>query len=297
MVATLTLLQDVTANAALLTLLDRAALGDRPARPGPARPAGPRAGRQPRPGARALDVRRPSSHAAVAGADPTEIAVARATRWTTRATRDYSPEARRAVRPARRRAAPAARRTSASRCSTWSAGSSTPPASTSSWPRRSAPPRAARRDNLDLFVQGGRGVPGRRRRRSRWPRCWPTSRPRTSTATGLDVATPDRGRLGQAAHRPPGQGPRVGRGVPGRRLTERKFPTNRARSSWTDGARRCCPAALRGDARDLPQLRRPHARRHRRAHRGGQGARGASRSSGSATSPGPAPGTCSSVSA
>ena len=64
------------------------------------------------------------------------------TRSTTPATCPTPPEARErfALLSAELRAA--AGLASASRCSTWSGGSSTPPASTSSWPRRSArPPR------------------------------------------------------------------------------------------------------------------------------------------------------------
>ena len=113
----------------------RPALGDRSARPGPARPPGPRARRQPAAAGTGSTTSQASSQAAVEGADPTEIAS------LCDALEDpgdlaYSAEARGAVRAARRRAAPAARARSASRSSTWSAGSSTPPASTSSWPPR-----------------------------------------------------------------------------------------------------------------------------------------------------------------
>ena len=92
-----------------------------------------------------------------------------------------------------------------------------------------SPAAAARRDNLDLFVQGGRGVPGRRRRRhaaraAGLPdgRGRPGQRPRRRH--------PDGGRLGQAAHRPPLQGAGVGLGVP-RRASARPAsrPTGRAR--------------------------------------------------------------------
>ena len=67
--------------------------------------------------------------------------------------------------------------------------------------------------------EGRGGVPGRRRRRlaagaAGLPhrRGRPGQRPRRRH--------PDRGRLGQAAHRPPGQGPRVGLGVPGGRVRD-----------------------------------------------------------------------------
>ena len=135
-VAMLTLLQDLTANAALLTLLtgprwaigprDLALLGERAEEL-----AGPRRRVPGRPG-RSVDEELAD---AVAGADPTEVASL----------------VRRARRPRRRRRTPPRRAsgsrcsptscagcasTPASRCSTWSAGSSTPPASTSSWPRR-----------------------------------------------------------------------------------------------------------------------------------------------------------------
>ena len=177
-VATLTLVQDVTANAALLTLLagprwaigprDLALLGRRArelagaqaGRPGVRRRRGPAAGRG--------RGRRP---------DRDRVAVRRARgpgrpRLLRRGARP--------VRAARRRAAPAARR------------------------RRRADPRPGPPDHrhdrhrrrAGLVGQpGGRGptrqprpvragggrVPGRRRRRSRWPRCWPGWRPRTSS--------------------------------------------------------------------------------------------------------------------
>ncbi len=101
---------------------------------------------------------------------------------------------------------------------------------------------------------GGRRLPGRRRRRHAGRaaglphrRGRPGQRPRRRDA--------DRRRLGQAADRAPVQGPRVGLGVPGRRLRRAGSP---ATGPGRCGPRRprCCPAPLRGDAADLPQLAR-----------------------------------------
>ena len=107
-----------------------------------------------------------------------------------------------------------------------------------------SPAAAARRDNLDLFVQGGRGVPGRRRRRDAARaaglpdrRGRPGQRPRHRH--------PDRGRLGQAADRAPGQGPGVGRASSWSGVCETRFPTNRSRTLWTSVARRAAGAAAR----------------------------------------------------
>ena len=101
--------------------------------------------------------------------------------------------------------------------------------------------------------QGGRGVPGRRRRRHAvraaglpHGRGRPGQRPRRRH--------PDRGRLGQAADRPPGQGPGVGRGVPGRRVRDAVpvQPVAHAvdlvagRAAGAAARRRPRPAAARG---------------------------------------------------
>ncbi len=91
--ATLALVQDVTDNAALLTLLSRAALGGRPARPGAARTAGARARRSRR---AAAGVRRPAGRAAVGRRRlrPGRDRRARATPWTIPATSTTPREAR-----------------------------------------------------------------------------------------------------------------------------------------------------------------------------------------------------------
>ena len=134
-VATLTLVQDVTANAALLTLLagprwaigprDLALLGRR---------AGELAGA--RTGAEALaDVARRSCVAAVEGADPTEIA-SLCDALDDPGDADYSDGGPRAVRRCWPPSCAGCAPRSASRSSTWCAGSSTSPASTSSWRRR-----------------------------------------------------------------------------------------------------------------------------------------------------------------
>ncbi len=72
--------------------------------------------------------------------------------------------------------------TSATRCSTWCAGSSTPPASTSSWRRRPRPrrPRAATTSTCSSR-RSRSSSPSTATSRSR--RCWPTSPPRTTRAT------------------------------------------------------------------------------------------------------------------
>ena len=179
-VATLTLVHDVTANAALLTLLagprwaigprDLALLGD-----GPRELAGARTG---------AGARSPTSttqlDAAVAGADPTEIAS-----LVRRPRRPGRPRLLRrgagAVRAAGRRAAAAAAAVGEPlldlvRRIIDTTGIDVELASSVS------PAAAARRDNLDLFVKAvaefqavdGAGDPRRP--------CWPGSRPRTSTA-------------------------------------------------------------------------------------------------------------------
>ena len=217
-VATLTLVHDVTANAALLTLLtgprwaigprDLALLGRR---------ARELAGAQPgRDGSPTIDERA----ARAPSTAPTRPRSPRcATRSTTRATCAYSPRRAAAVRAAGRRAAPAASPRSASRSSTWSAGSSTRcgidvELASSVSPAAARPPRQPR-----PVRQGGRRVPGRRRR-GHAARAAGLARGRGRVRPGPRRRDPVRGRLGQAAHRPPGQGPRVGLGVPGRGLRE-----------------------------------------------------------------------------
>ena len=245
---------------------DRSALGDRSARPAPARPA-----------------RRASSPAARPGGEAASTSPTSCSRSSTASTRPRSPSlVRRPRRPGRRRllrrrrcerfallaerAAAAARRTSASRCSTSSAGSSTPPASTSSWPPSVTPGRGRAARQPRPVRAGGRRVPGRRRRRHACRRCWPTSPPRTTSGQRPRRRHPDRGRLGQAAHRPPRQGPRVGRGLPGRGVRAASSRPTARRTLWTSVP--CVlPAPLRGDARDLPAAGRAHDRRPRRLPR------------------------------
>ena len=115
----------------------RSALGDRPARPAAARPAGRRARGRRRP--RARPRRSPTSWSRSPTASTRPRSPRSATRSTDPATRRTRPR-----RSSGSRCSPPScgccARTSASRCSTSSAGSSTPPASTSSWPPRSARP-------------------------------------------------------------------------------------------------------------------------------------------------------------
>ena len=100
--------------------------------------------------------------------------------------------------------------------------------------------------------QGGRRVPGHRRPGDAARPCWPGSRPRTRWAAA-STRPRRRGRLGEAADRPPCQGARVVSvflvGV-----CAEKFPVDRARSQWTTVGK-VLPAPLRGDAADVPQLR------------------------------------------
>ena len=285
--ATLHLLNDVTANAALLTLLTgpRWAIGPRDLRL-----LGRRAAVLAGGGPREADDRSPTSCIGIAdGIDPAEIA-ALGDALDSPGDAAYSPEALDRFALLVRRAADAAARTSASRCSTSSAGSSTPPASTSSSPRPSRPAAVGPARQPRPVRQGGGGVPGRRRRRlavraAGLPhrRGRPGQRPRPRH--------PDRGRLGQAAHRPPRQGPGVGARVPGRRLRDAvpvqpvAHPVDllAGRAAGPAARRRPRPAAAgglrQGRARRLP--RRTPAPTTRR------------RSSGWATSPSPAPPTAS----
>ena len=154
-VATLHLLHDLTANAVAADPAHRPALGDRPARPArcsAGAPASSPAARAASRRATASRRRRPArSRSPTASTRPRSPSLGDALDDPGDAA--YSAEARErfALLPAELRHA--AHATSGSRCSTSSAGSSTPPASTSSWPPRSARPRRARRDNLDLFVK------------------------------------------------------------------------------------------------------------------------------------------------
>ena len=284
-VATLTLVQDVTANAALLTLLagprwaigprDLALLGRR---------ARELAGSQ-QGGESFADVEA-QLRAAVEGADPTEIAS------LCDALEDpgdlaYSPEALGRFAAAGRRAAPAAR---GDRRADPRPG---PPDHRRDRHRRRAglvgqPGRRGPARQPRPVRAGGRRVPGRRRP-GHPGRAAGLAGGRGRVRPGPRRGHPVRGRLGQAAHRPPRQGPRVGRGVPGRR--------HRAQVPHQPQPVQLADRAVR-DARRAPRRRprpadagRPHPRRHRRAGQGRQGARGGRGAPARATSRGPAPGT------
>ena len=247
-VATLALIQDVTDNAAMLTLLngprwaigvrDLALLG-RQAR----ELAGPR-GRE-----RTFADVRAELAAAVEGSDPTEIA-SLGDAVDQPGDHPYSPEARErfallSTELRRLRAAIGEPILDLVRRIIDTTGIDVELASSVS------PAAAARRDNLDLFVQAVaefQAVDG----------------PVTLTALmawldaeddfgqGLDVATPSEADSVKllTVHRAKGLEWDavflVG-------VTDTKFPTNRGRSRWTTLAS-VMPAELRGDAGDLPQL-------------------------------------------
>ena len=218
-VATLALIQDVTDNAALLTLLngprwaiglrDLALLGRR------ARElAGPR-GRS-----RAFPDVRAELAAAVEGSDPTEIASLGDALDQPGDLRLLARGAG-AVRAALGRAAPAA---VGDRRADPRPG---PPHRRHHRHRRRArllgqPGRGRPARQPRPVRAGGRGVPGGRRA-GHAGRAAGLAGGRGRVRPGPRRGHPERGRLGQAAHRPPRQGPRVGRRVPGRR--------HRARSS------------------------------------------------------------------
>ncbi|NHC23079.1 ATP-dependent helicase [Nocardioides sp. IC4_145] len=247
-VATLTLVQDVTANAALLTLLA-----------GPRWAIGPRdlalLGRRARElagdtsGATAFADVRAQLAAAVEGADPTEIAS------LCDALEDpgdlaYSPEARErfallAAELRRLRQAVGEPILDLVRRIVDTTGIDVELASSVS------PAAAARRDNLDLFVQAVaefQAVDGQ----VTLPALLAWLEAEDEFGQGLDVATPSEADSVKllTVHRAKGLEWDavflVG-------VTERKFPTNRTRSSWLT-VPFVMPTALRGDARDLPQL-------------------------------------------
>jgi DNA helicase-2/ATP-dependent DNA helicase PcrA len=247
-VATLTLVQDVTANAALLTLLagprwaigprDLALLGRR---------AGELAGSQ-RGGDRFEDVRA-ELQAAVEGADPTEIA-SLCDALEDPGDQPYSLEAVErfkllADELRRLRAAISEPILDLVRRIIDTTGIDVELASSVS------PAAAARRDNLDLFVQAVaefQAVDGQVTLAALL--AWLEAE--DEFGQGLDVATPSEADSVKllTVHRAKGLEWDavflVG-------VTERKFPTNRTRSSWLT-VPFVMPAALRGDARDLPQL-------------------------------------------
>ena len=286
MVATLTLVQDVTANAALLTLL-----------------AGPRWAIGPR-------------DLALLGRRAAELAGSRGRGATFDDVRAQLRGGRRGRRPDRDRLAGrragVARATSTTRPRRGRGSACWPPscagcASAIGEPildlvRRIidttgidvelassvSPAAAARRDNLDLFVQAVsefQAVDGQVTLAALL--AWLEAE--DEFGQGLDVATPSEADSVKllTVHRAKGLEWDavflVG-------VTERKFPTNRTRSSWLT-VPFVMPVALRGDARDLPALAGHTPDDIAALARRDQGARGASRSCGSATSPGPARGT------
>ena len=189
MVATLHLLHDVTANASLLTLLTgpRWAIGPRDLRL-LSRRAQELAGRRGRRGAERPTIGDQLVEIAD-GVDPAEIpalddALADPGRRPP-ATRPRPASGSRCSPPSCATCAA----TSASRCSTWCAGSWTPPGSTSSWPRRSARrPRRGATTSTCSSRRSPTSTPSTATSPCR--RCWPTSPPRTTHGNGLDLATP-----------------------------------------------------------------------------------------------------------
>ena len=247
-VATLTLVQDVTANAALLTLL-----------------AGPRWAIGPRDlallGRRAADLVRHRGRISLAdvrrsstprcpASDPAEVASLGDALESTRATATTRPR-RGAGSGCWPRSCAGCGRRWASRSSTSSAGSSTPAASTSSWPRRRARPRppgattstcSCRRSSEFQAVDGQVTLAALL--------AWLEAE--DELGQGLDVATPSEADSVKllTVHRAKGLEWDVVF-IPG--VTERKFPTDRTRSTWLT-VPFVMPGRLRGDARDRPVL-------------------------------------------
>ncbi|WP_246060936.1 ATP-dependent DNA helicase [Nocardioides dongxiaopingii] len=247
-VATLTLVQDVTANAALLTLLagprwaigprDLALLGRR---------AGELAGA--RTGAETFPDVHEQLVAAVEGADPTEIP-SLCDALEDLGDAGYSAEARErfvllAAELRRLRSAIGEPILDLVRRIIDTTGIDVELASSVS------PAAAARRDNLDLFVQAVaefQAVDGQVTLAALL--AWLEAE--DEHGQGLDVATPSEADSVKllTVHRAKGLEWDavflVG-------VTDKKFPTSRGRSSWLTVSS-VMPTALRGDARDLPQL-------------------------------------------
>jgi len=248
-VAALTLIQDVTANAALLTLLA-----------GPRWAIGPRdlalLGRRARelagtgPAVSTATDLAAQLHGAVVGADPTEIA-SLCDALEDPGRLGYSPEARArfsllADELRRLRQAVGEPILDLVRRIIDSTGIDVELASSVS------PAAAARRDNLDLFVQAVaefQAVDGQVTLAALL--AWLEAE--DEFGQGLDIATPSEADSVKllTVHRAKGLEWDavflVG-------VTERKFPSNRGRSSWLT-VPSVMPVALRGDARDLPQLK------------------------------------------